>query len=139
METPGPKDYFPPPFNSRLFPFSSFFSPLPPTLLFDLELGHGRSSSGPISLNSRGVHEVCEMAERNPEVRKERKRAMRAKTKEETYKRKTGTPRIRPRRSIVSSPLGGVLFPDVHFRNASSLLISPSRLSHAILRERYCV
>lgn len=91
---------------------SSFFqlSPLPVSFLFfflsfDLELGHGRSSSGPISLNSRGVHEVCEMAERNPEVRKGKKRAPRAKTKEETYKRKTGTPRIRPRQSIVSSPL----------------------------------
>jgi len=38
---------------------------------------------------------------------------MRAKTKGETYKRKTGTPRICPRRSIVSSPLGDVLFLDV--------------------------
>lgn len=63
-----------------------------------------------------------------PEVRKGRKRAMRAKTKEETYKRKTGTPRIRPRRSIVSSPLGELVFPGIHFRNANSLLlISPSR------------
>lgn len=96
---------------SPLLPFSSFFSPP----LFDLELGHGRSSSGPISLNSRGVHEVCEMAKRNPEVRKGRKRAMRAKTKGETYKRKTGTPRIRPRRSIVSFPLGSVLFLGIYF------------------------
>jgi hypothetical protein len=89
---------------SPLLPFSSSFF-----FYSSLRLGARRARAffllGPISLNSRGVHEVCEMAKRNPEVRKGRKRAMRAKTKGETYKRKTGTPRIRPRTSIVSSPL----------------------------------
>lgn len=92
--------------------FSLFFSPPPPpSPLVDLELGHGRSSSGPISLNSRGVHEVCEMAKRNPEVRKGRKRAMRAKTKGDTYKRKTRNASNSPSKIYRAySPLGGILF-----------------------------
>lgn len=54
---------------SALSPLPAFF--LFFSLLFDLEPGHGRSSSGPISLNSRGVHEVCEMAKPRGKKKKE--------------------------------------------------------------------
>lgn len=57
----------------QLSPLPAFFPLLffpPSPLLLDLELGHGRSSSGPISLNSRGVHEVCEMATPEPRGKK---------------------------------------------------------------------
>lgn len=115
----------------RLLSSSFQLSPLPvsflffPPFLFDLEPGHGRSSSGPISLNSRGVHEACEMAERNPEVRKGRKRAMRAKTEGETYISE------KQERLEFDDDLSCLLHSAAFyswafiFRNASSLLLIP--------------
>lgn len=118
------------PLLSSLFFLSSF--------LFDLELEHGRSSSGPISLNSRGVHEVCEMAEGNPEVR--RRGGGRARSGSENQEKRRRREHKR-KRNVLNPPkiyrmsLAQRRFiPEHSFLNAGLLLISLRSVRHAIPR-----
>lgn len=117
------------------FQLSPLLSSLFFSLLFDLELEYGRSSSGPISLNSRGVHEVCEMAERNPEVRRRGGRARRVRARTEGEKRisEKGTSQIR-QRSIVYLLFSFI--PEHSFLNMISLLILPFRKTRDSAREQ---
>lgn len=116
----------------------------PPSLcpVYGSELEHGRSSSGPISLNSRGVREVCEMAVGSPEVRRGRRGGRRVAEEERrrTKERGNACGEKKVRLEFAGKiyrvlPLASAaIYFWIFIFDASSLLISRSR-RHVVLRE----